>query len=206
MSQVPFLGGVSDGPGSMFWTQDKPLSSMCGGMSSELAAAWRYSYWLECLLVSVLDEAGGGGGGGAQMAHKRQHVEVRLAGSACAISGLMPQIKTPPLFMRALFKPLWFYFKLELLFGSTLIWFHCRFASLPVPPPPRRLPPSCATTQPLQAAGTPSGPQTPCCAPSCWPMTPPLSRCLRHQCRCALCSMCTLFPARCIRFLCMRNV
>jgi hypothetical protein len=44
-------------------------------MSSELAAAWRYTYWLECLIASMLDEAGNVSGN-SQILQKRQHLEV----------------------------------------------------------------------------------------------------------------------------------
>ncbi len=74
---MPFLGGVADGPGCQLWTQDRPLAAISSGISSELAAAWRYSYWLECLLLSILDESGSGSGN-PQAVHKKQNLEVCL--------------------------------------------------------------------------------------------------------------------------------
>ncbi len=70
------MGGVDDGPGCQLGTQDRPLAAICSGMSSELAATWRYTYWLECLLVSILDESGSSNSG-SQMHQKKHHVEVR---------------------------------------------------------------------------------------------------------------------------------
>ena len=72
---MPFLGGVADGPGCQLWTQDRSLAAISSNMSSELAAAWRYTYWLECLIVSILDEAGNVSGN-SQIHQKRQHLEV----------------------------------------------------------------------------------------------------------------------------------
>ncbi len=69
------MGGIADGPGCQLWTQDRPLASICSGISSELAASWRYTYWLECLLLSVLDESGTGSGS-SQIIRKKQHLEV----------------------------------------------------------------------------------------------------------------------------------
>jgi hypothetical protein len=69
------LGGVDDGPGCQLWTQDRPLAAICSGMSSELAATWRYTYWLECLLVSILDESGNSNSS-SQLHLKKQHTEV----------------------------------------------------------------------------------------------------------------------------------
>ena len=69
------MGGVDDGSGCKIRSQDRPLTAMCSSISSELAATWRYTYWLECLLVSILDESGNSSGG-SQTLHKKQHVEV----------------------------------------------------------------------------------------------------------------------------------
>ncbi len=72
------MGGVADGPGCLLWTQDRSLAAISSSMSSELAAAWRYTYWLECLIVSILDESGSVSGN-SHNHQKKQHLEVRNA-------------------------------------------------------------------------------------------------------------------------------
>jgi hypothetical protein len=87
------LGGVADGPGCQLWTQDRPLASICGGISSELASAWRYTYWLECLIVSILDESGSGVGS-SQVAHKKHHLEVWIALFNLVLTCLIENLQT----------------------------------------------------------------------------------------------------------------